>query len=513
MAKPKGPKPANASKSETTPPKQRKPNNPNQTGTKTTRGKRGSGAKKNNPDGNSAAVEADAGENGTKSTPTTGKKKRNKKRDSQGGNQADGETKKTPHIKDAQKYNSDKQNAKVYAWSAFQSSPDPSALPDIGGLFLGGADGEAKEGEAGAAREGDDVGSSVSSLSLGPPSDHIRTSLVNSMLGENPNAGEALLKSLTKSNREPVSCSLPPVHEQFRTAEDLEAEMLSPSLKPDEKPAVDPSSLPALNLASASNDEQGAVKKREEEKPGDVEGQPRSISANPAEQPPPISMRRDYPDAITQLMNPGGYSAGGYGMHQPMPHPHQHSFQQHAPYHFPLHQGPPPPNYPYPMPPPQHHMPPYYPMQPRPGFTTVQVRVPQALLPGNTMIVENMQIQVPPGVPPGAIIPVNIPIPMQQQHPQHYYGHPPPHYPGYHPHNVSPHPSGEHPMMSGHQMPIPPPPPQETPQPSSWAARVANGSPTKSGKTEPKESTGDNKAGNAAKVAKKSSAEEAKEKK
>jgi len=536
-AKPKGPKPANR-----TPPKPRKSTsdlsnnsrkssdgNNNPTGVKTTRGKRGGGKKNNsadnaNEDGNVKSNHS--GTNGAKknseesnnksnnNAANSGKKRRNKKRDSQGGNDSKDEEKKTPQLKDAKKYSSDKHNATNYAWSAFQSSPDPSALPDIGGLFLGDGDNEAKvsaedtavdEAEA-AARE---LGSSTnfdSSLTFGPPSERIRTSLVNSMLAKtdgnaDANAGEALLKSLTSSTRPSFANRMPSVQEnKIRTAESLEAEMLSPSLKPEEKNDTD-ESLPNLNLSDAANDDQ--VNQGEQTKNEKRDDSERNYTAdtevpqspNPAEQPAKPPLKKVYPDAITQLMNPGG----AYGMLPPMPH-----HPQHAPYHYPLHHGPPPPGPPpyhghhgppYPMPHPQHHPPPYHPMPPniRPSFTTVQVRVPPSLLPNNMMIVEGMQIQVPPGVPPGAIIPVNIPIP----NPQHFYGHPPPHHnPNYHgPPYPHMHPTQHMMQYPPRQQTHPPPPhqqnphvaPNNPPQTNSWAAKVASKSPAESGKTKPKE--------------------------
>ncbi|KAL3782304.1 hypothetical protein HJC23_001912 [Cyclotella cryptica] len=530
--KPKSQRPANSSKSQSTPPKPGKTNTANQTNAKNTKAKRG-GVKKNISDGNLTSAAADDTNNEqsstklTNNTSGTGKKKRNKKRDSQNGDEADGEIKKTPQLKEEKKFNSEKQNANVYAWSAFQSSPDPSALPDIGGLFLGSGNNEAKAGDEGAAsKEGVDLGSSInldSSLTFGPPSDQIRTSLVNSVLAKNDtgvNAGEALLKSLTSPNRQSSpSAPMPPLHEQFRTAESLEAEMLSPSLKPAEKPTVDQSSLPKFNLMHATpvtstiNAGQSDIEKGLDEAKSDDAGPDaeltigetlmpaNSMSPNPAEQHELPSIKKEYPDAISQLMDPGGFGGVGYGMPNP-------ALQQYPTHHFPLHYGPPPPAYqgqygpPYPMPPPQPHLQhPYHPMPPhvRPGYTTIQVRVPRALLPGNTMIVDGMQIPVPPGIPPGAVIPVNIPIPMNHQYNhQHYYG-PPPHPPplyhgGYHHHNVPPHAPGQHPIT--HQ--IPPPPPQQhsqgqesnmPPQPSSWAARVAGGSPSQSGTADPNYST------------------------
>ena len=407
-------------------------------------------------------------------------------------------------MKNAKQHNSAKHNANNYAWSAFQNSPDPSALPDIGGLFLGGAaNDEAKDSNEGVgAKEGADLGSSVnSSLNLGPPSDHIRTSLVSTMLNQTDgvNAGEALLKSLTSPTRQSFSNPMPPVNERFRTAESLEAEMLSPSLKPDEKVDNDDSNLPKLDLTDAvENEKVDTEKKVNEEKRDDTERpaettepQTKSNSPNPAEQPTPPSMKKQYPDAITQLMNPG-FGGAGYGMHPHMPH-----HPQHMPYHFPLHHGPPPPGpgyhgHHYPVP---HHPPPYHPMPPnaRPGFTTVNVRVPPSLLPGNTMIVEGMQIQVPPGVPPGAVIPVNIPVPT----PQHYYGHPHPPPPNYHG-AYPPHMHPGSPMMPPRQHMAPPPPPHQQhpsqapnnpPQTNSWASKVASGPPSESQEVKSKEIT------------------------
>ena len=367
-------------------------------------------------------------------------------------------------------------------------------MPDIGGLFLGGDGSKANESEE-ATKDADDVGSSEnlnSSLNLGPPSDHIRGSLVASMLAKNDggaNAGEALLKSLTSPTRQSFSNPMPSVNEQFRTAESLEAEMLSPSLKPEKETEIDQSALPSLNLNEETYEKANA-EKRDDNEGGGAAPPTKSVSPNPAEHSPQQPMKKEYPDAITQLMNPG-FGGGGYGMH-PMPH-----HPQHAPYHYPMHHGPPPPGPgyhhgpPYPMQHHPHH--PYHHMHPhaRPGFTTVQVRVPQSLLPGNTMIVEGMQIQVPPGVPPGAVIPVNIPIP----NPRHYYGHPPHHPPNF-PGGYPPH--MQHHMMHHSMPPPPPPPPQQqqnqkpnnVPRNNSWAAKVASGpSPEKKEKPQPKETS------------------------
>ena len=341
-------------------------------------------------------------------------------------------------------------------------------MPDIEKLFLGekieakDADGRSSE------KKTDDL---EASLNFGPPSDRIRTSLVDSMLantGEGVNPGETLLKSLTTSTRQSFSNPMPTVKEQFRTAESLEKEMMSSSLQPEEKSDVGQSSLSKLDSADTEN---GAneEKRDDSERAAEVVPQTKSISPNPAEQP----TKTEYPDAISQLMNPGGFDGGDYGMRRPLPHHPQHaSYQQ---YHLQHHQPPGPGYYehhgpPHPMHHQQHHLSPPYHTMPQPSFTTIQVRVPQSLLPGNTMIVEGMQVQVPPGVPPGAIIPVNIPIIFPQHN---YYGHPthpPPNFSGGYHHQMHP---GQHPMM--------PPPQQQNPsqlnssRSSSWAAKVTSG--------------------------------------
>lgn len=349
-----------------------------------------------------------------------------------------------------QKKNSN-QNAINYAWSAFQSSPDPSALPDIGGLFLGGDDHVGKEGNDDGGEEGGME-----------PSSYIRTSLVNSMMAKSPlatgkggggtDAGADLLQRLTSPNINEgggASATMPPSNNnKFRTAESLEAEMMSPS--------QEEGSSTGVNLMSALS---GEGKKGEEEAKK-IDEAKEDMPA--ADYNPPASMTKEEipDDPISQLMNPGGY-----GMQQP---------QQHGmPYNHPLNYGPPPMQYnhhphhalhghhgpPFPMSPPQYHHPHHYhPYPPHhglpPGYTVIQVRVPPVLMPGNMMIVNGMQIPVPENVPPGSVIPVTVPVPQQM-----HGHHPPPHPGNFHPQHHH-HPGGYYPQ---HGPPPPPPPPMMNP--------------------------------------------------
>mmetsp|Transcript_43736 Transcript_43736/g.92973 ORF Transcript_43736/g.92973 Transcript_43736/m.92973 type:complete len:825 (-) Transcript_43736:187-2661(-) len=458
------------------------------------------------------------------------------------------------------KFSSSKHNAANYAWSAFQSSPDPSALPDIGGLFdddagkdggggLTTQDGSSR-GEVGR-NDDDDGGDALvagpdvfdeevaargagSSLNLGPPSGSIRGSLVDSMMakkGMNPalvksmmakkkvNPGEELLQRLTSSpekRRASSSENSPAIvagggGAKFRTMESLEAEMLSP-----QKDQV------KSNEGADDGKEGKEEKSKAEVKAEDVketvivaatvdtkEAAGEGTSTEEAQ-----AHTVEYPDPITELMNPGGHP-GGYGMqqqHQPL---HHHQMPYHQPLHYggggrPFHHNPPPhpmhsyPGYPYPPPPPsggggpmmhhhssyhnhphhQHHHPQQHydqhHQQPLPtdnrGYTTIQARVPHHLGPGNTMLVHGMSVPVPEGLPPGAIIPVMIPASVVgMQHPhhaghhtdQHHHPHQHPadhqygqnyYYPQHSMQNThQQHPSHHHPhnnsMMMGYQQP------------------------------------------------------------
>ncbi|KAL3817175.1 hypothetical protein ACHAXA_007718 [Cyclostephanos tholiformis] len=295
-----------------------------------------------------------------------------------------------------------KNTKKNYAWSAFQSSPDPSTLPDIGGLF--GGDAKMIEKEKNDREENnseDDSGGDDEEKAAASP------------LYAGVSAGEAFLRQLTSQQAHGKNDDVgdAKVNKTFRTMESVELEMLSPLKKETEK-----------------NNEAMTGKSLDDNPMDSGEAALKSEIARQA--------KFQFPDPIMELMNPSG-DPGGFGM----PPMHHQQYHPQMPYHPPLHHSPnhqyPPmqqqyPGYPYPhQPPPNpyYHHP--YAMPPNnipPGFTTLQVRVPNILGPGNTMIVHGMHIAVPEGIPSGAIIPVMLPIhpPLGRHHnptshhPEHY---------------------------------------------------------------------------------------------
>ncbi len=434
-----------------------------------------------------------------------------------------------------------------YAWSAFQSSPDPSALPDIGGLFgndddnnndnirKGMAEGveerkkletheergeKEEEEEEGGHDEDNDADAGRNSLNLGSPSADIRSSLVHSMIAKNErnvvNTGQELLHRLQVGHENgggqlqqslaiDKTRNTDGIDRRFRTMESLEAELMS-------TPQKDGSKANQETKDEANRDDEAAANNIETR---------RSSTTNGSEERGSIYQ---YRDPIMELMNPGGHP-GGFGMpmhhhhHQPHPpvpyHPplhyggmHPHQPPQQHPQHMSYHHLPPPshhhpmqqhsyPGYPYPSPapPPMYQSPNTLP----PGFTTMQVRVPTVLGPGNTMLVHGMSFAVPEGVPSGAIIPVMIPIhppgggqypnpnmhpdarqyginynyqhAQQQQHPRmiQHTNIPPPHMMGgYYP-NHNPHEQYTQSQLQQQQAQQPP----AEANPNSWASKVA----------------------------------------
>ncbi|KAL7467803.1 hypothetical protein ACHAXS_008037 [Conticribra weissflogii] len=414
-------------------------------------------------------------------------------------------------------------NAKNYAWSAFQSSPDPSALPMpmFGSVHSAGdADGNdvasAKEikdrnlisdldNERFATRSGSaaDIFEDGGGDSRETSSNEIRAPLVTSIVNK---TGFGL--SVTNEGKsEEVAALFQRLgggggnadDKNMRTAESLEAEFLSPEKKEEEvreqreekekeeHQETNSTALSGVNLLHAlaspprsqapatavmSTDDSSVNKKNESlgsspkkalmnEEENSIELKSSTAAALiPTE---PKSQPVKYPDLISQLMNPGGHSPGvaSYGIQQqpqqyppypsplpyhtplhygpPPPPPGQHPHHPHHPHHHPYQSHPPPPHmggHPYPPPPPphypphphQHHQHPSHQIHPQsPGYTVIQVRVPPALLPGRTMLVNGMQVPVPEGIPPGAIIPVTVPIQiLQQGHPSHGPLPPPP---------------------------------------------------------------------------------------
>lgn len=107
-----------------------------------------------------------------------------------------------------------------------------------------------------------------------------------------------------------------------------------------------------------------------------------------------------------------------------LPPPQQHP--QHLP--PPYGAAPPPPPFNQPPPPP---LPPFgSPYGTPPGYVTIQVRVPPTIHATNRQMVVNapggypVQVAVPPGIPPGAVIPVHVPAPLHMM-PPGYHHHPP----------------------------------------------------------------------------------------
>jgi len=497
----------------------------------TSRGKTRAGSQgRRSRSGQGTGREDDADDGGdevvdnNKSSDKSKRKKKNRARQqgasSGKGGEGDAQAKQTPSasekLQNTKKFSSSKHNAANYAWSAFQSSPDPSALPDPTSLGLFGEDGIGAEGGDTSVAEGDKAnsvktsddgnvdaggdpfagGGARSNLNL-PPSDNIRTSLVNSMMAKkgNPqvNAGEALLQRLTSPERQQQAPgdTGDEVNTMFRTMESVEAEMLSPQKR-------------GLVGAEKGRDEISAA---DNDKP-DAPQEDMAHSSKPKERTEvktqqPEQSNYEYRDPIMELMNPGGHP-GGYGMpmqqqfHQPLHHHPQMQYQQ------PLHYGGNHPMQPYggyPYPPQMHHPPPPYHHHQHPppphhgggphGYTTVQVRVPPSLGPGNTMMVHGMSIPVPDGVPPGAIIPVMIPVqhPPGGNHNNPGHHNPGPHAAGSQDHyaqqhqQVQPHHNmmgqynhnpaqqhghNQHPHHAQHAQQHP-----ADPKPNTWAAKVA----------------------------------------
>ena len=377
-----------------------------------------------------------------KSKKNTKKKKKNKgnKQHQGSGEKASGgeETKTiTPSSKEklkmTKKHSSSTQNATNYAWSAFQSSPDPSSLPDIGGLFGdNGTDAKEDENETRVEDEPEENPNSdgVNSSSA------IRNSIDISMLAKK-DAGQALLQSLNSPDRKRVLQAPRNVDGEnttsFRRMKSIEAEMI-PSQETDtrqeEKTKV---------VATAAKDTPGTT--QHQQGGGGGGGQQQNYQ---------------YADPIMQLMNPG-LVQGGFGIppqhhyhthpqmpyHQPLHYPNQylnHPMQQQQQQYQSHHQYPPSQpqmHHPHPNPYHQHQQqhshqqqqpnlpppPPSQPQVPPPGFTTMQVRVPDSLGPGNTMMVRGMSVPVPPGASAGAIIPIMVPIHPPGQQQQHGYFH------------------------------------------------------------------------------------------
>mmetsp|Transcript_19183 Transcript_19183/g.40203 ORF Transcript_19183/g.40203 Transcript_19183/m.40203 type:complete len:738 (-) Transcript_19183:540-2753(-) len=456
-----------------------------------------------------------------------------------------------------------KRNAKNYAWSAFQSSPDPSALPMpmFGSVLSAGDTDENDKARSEEIKDQDSISdldnekfatrsdSAVTIFkdgggdSANNTSSEIRTSLVASMVKKTA-FGSAVV---SEGKSEEVAALLQRLgggsgggntdDKNMRTAESLEAEFLSPAKSENdvreqakgkekmEQEETNSTALSGVNLLDALaspprlhapapaemptdcfsvNEKNESLGSSSKVASGSKEG--KSIESKSTATPisipnDPQTETAEYPDLISQLMNPGG---AAYGVQQqlqqyppypasmphhpplhygaPPPPPGQHPNHHHHPHQHPYQNHPPPPHgggYPYPpLPPPQfphhphqhphHRQHPHHPshqIHPQPpGYTTIQVRVPPALLPGRTMLVNGMQVPVPDGIPPGAIIPVTVPIHiLQQGHPSHgpppppppppphphgrFGGGPPPHPPGGEYFGQQPHPN---PMMMGH---------------------------------------------------------------
>jgi hypothetical protein len=292
--------------------------------------------------------------------------------------------------------------------------------------------------------------------------------------------GEAFLRQLTsqQANGENDDVGESKVNKTFRTMESVEMEMLSPLKKEIEE-----------------NNETTTGKSADDN----------TMDARAAAQKSEMARHAkfQFPDPIMELMNPGG-DPGGFGM----PPIHHQQYHPQMPYHPPLHYSPqhqyPPVQQQYPgylYPPQMMHQPPHpYYHQPQamppnnipPGFTTLQVRVPNVLGPGNTMMVHGIHITVPEGIPPGAIIPVMLPIhpPPGRHHtptnhlPEHYVD---PNYYYHHQHQFAQHHHQPQQMMGGcnninqsqqeqsQQQQSQQHPQAQPPQsnPNSWASKVA----------------------------------------
>jgi len=254
-----------------------------------------------------------------------------------------------------------------YAWSAFQSSPDASKLPIPAFSSASAADDDDGDGSP-----IEDTGA-VTKLFTKDSDEADGDSKSNSGKEASGNAnnladGKGLEESIQTSAH--VTGSVAPAQPTQKDASDA------------------PVSKTGINLAALS----GAPATT-----AGVENQNRSVGNR--EGPTPIHMQQ--PVSTEEQMNQQHQNWHPHQQHRHHPnlqHQHQHQHQhQNLPPHSQMFQ---------PVP------------QLPPAYMTIQVQVPMTLLPGRQMIVTapnglTVQIVVPQGVPPGAIIPVHIPtVPM-----------------------------------------------------------------------------------------------------
>lgn len=283
-----------------------------------------------------------------------------------------------------------KKEAENYAWSAFQSSPDPSKLP-IPEFATPVADEKDRvSADAVASTVGVQLDDSKVEDSLRVPQD--------SALEEQQSATD----TRAASNVKPDSTVDEPLPEE------ASAEAAAGETPDNSYPPEPPMSKTGVNLAAA------LVSTPPLQDPSTEASFPKP----PMQPVPPMSL----------LPAPPAYGAGP-GMPPQM-------YPYHQPPRFPMPAAG-SPNYP----PPSMQMTPPPPPPPPPGYITIQVQVPPVLMPGRQMIVTSpagypVQVVVPEGIPPGMIIPVHVPAgpPMHMMPPPHpssygrYYNPPaPPH--------------------------------------------------------------------------------------
>lgn len=213
--------------------KKEKVQNNNTPSGKTSRGKPRAGSRGKKMSGQAKITDGEAADGGGdgggaplgEKTDSTKKKKKKNSKSYGGGVEGDSKVAAaTPSSSEKQQHKITKNSSTTssdpaqaaatatnYAWSAFQSSPDPSALPDIGGLF---GNNDNVKGTGGKLRKSENKGRKIhrddahggdvaaGSLNLGrPPSADIRASLVQSMIAKDEkhgaNKGEGLLQRLT----------------------------------------------------------------------------------------------------------------------------------------------------------------------------------------------------------------------------------------------------------------------------------------------------------------------------
>jgi hypothetical protein len=287
-----------------------------------------------------------------------------------------------------------KKETENYAWSAFQSSPDPSKLP-IPAFATPVTDEKDRVSE--------DLATATVPVQLESPK-------VENSLEVPPDSSSEAQQSAADTG----------------TISDVKAESAV-----DEQP--EPQHKPANGEAAAREAPDNSSPPERSESSTGV-NLAAALASTPPQDPP---AEPTFPQPSMQPAPPMSLHSAppAYGAGPGMP---LHMYPYHQPPRFPMPSAG-SPNYP----PPSMQMtaPPPRPPPPPPGYVTIQVQVPPVLIPGRQMIVTSpagypVQVVVPDGIPPGMIIPVHVPAgpPMHMMPPPHpssygrYYNPPaPPH--------------------------------------------------------------------------------------